>query len=127
MKFSDAELIQIGIGAIQTLLAFWTVLQQSGNPQGKENLLKIGGRHTFWNTISKFDVFAIFISFGCLVLAAALSLPSLVDWAERLARFTLLGMASAVFTLTIIRVQSNKITRQVTYAYENAKVDGGNF
>ena len=88
---------------------------------------KSNGNITFFNSMDRFDFFALFVSLGCLVSGAIFSLPSISENFERLMKYSLLAISSSVFTLTIIRIQTNKITRIVHYAYENAKLDGGNF
>ena len=126
MKFSAAEIIQIAIGLIQIALGFISIKRQSQSKQESDKTLDTGN-FTFWNTIEKFDLFSLFVSLGCLCLAATISLPSFPDWSDRLIRYFLMAIASAVFTLTIIRVQASKIAKQMTYTYENMKIDGGEF
>ena len=128
MKFTVAEWIQITIGLAQLFLGYLAIRKQSKPSNDLENSnKKSNGNITFFNSMDRFDFFALFVSLGCLVSGAIFSLPSISENFERLMKYSLLAISSSVFTLTIIRIQTNKITRIVHYAYENAKLDGGNF
>jgi hypothetical protein len=126
MKFTLAEAIQIALGIGQLYFGYLAIKKQS-EPQKESISSDKNGNFSFFNSIEKFDVFAFFISAGCLALSATLSLPSLLDWSERLARFTLLAMGSAVFTLTVIRIQANKLALIVQHRFDNLNIDGGEF
>ncbi len=128
MKFTVAEWIQITIGLAQLFLGYLAIRKQSKPSNDLENSnKKSNGNITFFNSMDRFDFFALIVSLGCLVSGAIFSLPSIIENFERLMRYSLLAISSSVFTLTIIRIQTNKITRIMHYAYENAKLDGGNF
>jgi uncharacterized membrane protein len=128
MKISVAEAIQIIFGAVQIALAWISIRRQSTPKEtSKEGPNKVRNVMSFVDSIEWFDSFSFLVSIGSLLAAVFIKPDSLFPWAQILLNYFFVVLAATVFTLTVVRVQTNRFAKALEHTLNNLDFDGGEF
>ena len=128
MNITLGESIEIAIMVVQTAFGWMTIRRQSEPrvpPDANRN--EIRRATSFLRSIAPFDAFAFLVSISALLVAALVQPGWLVPWAQRLVPFFFVALASSVFALTVVRVQANRFSKDLTNTLNNLNIDGGEF